>query len=112
MTIVSTRSTQTGMEAQPKVELGFTQRRLPWLVAAGAMLLYTITLNDSSTFAGLYALAKAAGWDWRSNLIAPLHVVLTYPIRWLPVAAQLPCLSLFAAACASLTLASLARSVS
>jgi len=99
------------MDSELKVELGFVQRRLPWLVAAGALVIFVITLNHSATFAGISALAKAAGWDWRSNVVAPLHVILTFPIRWLPVGIQLTALNLIAAACASLALALLARSV-
>lgn len=102
------------MESEPKelkVELGFVQRRLPWIVGAVALVVYTITLNHSSTLAGISALANAAGWEWRSNVVAPLHVILTFPVRWLPAALQLTCLNLIAAVCASLALALLARSV-
>jgi tetratricopeptide (TPR) repeat protein len=94
-----------------KIELGFAQRRLPWIVGAAALVLYSVTLNHSSTLAGISALANAAGWEWRSNLIAPLHVILTFPVRWLPAGVQLTCLNLVAAVCASLALALLARSV-
>jgi len=94
-----------------KIELGFVQRRLPWLVAAVAFVVYVITLNHSSTQAGISALANAAGWEWRSNLVAPLHVILTFPVRWLPTGLQLIFLNLTAAVCASLALALLARSV-
>ena len=99
------------MDSELKVELGFVQRRLPWIVGVVALVVYVITLNHSATFAGISALAKAAGWDWRSNVVAPLHVVLTFPIRWLPIGIQLTCLNLIAAVCASLALALLARSV-
>jgi tetratricopeptide (TPR) repeat protein len=99
------------MDSGIKVELGFVQRRLPWLVAAVALVVYAVTLNHSATFAGVSALAKAAGWDWRSNVVAPLHVLLTFPVRWLPAGVQLIGLNLIAAACASLALALLARSV-
>jgi tetratricopeptide (TPR) repeat protein len=102
------------MESEPKelkVELGFVQRRLPWIVGAAALVVYVITLNHSSTLAGISALANAVGWEWRSNVIAPLHVILTFPIRWLPAGLQLTCLNLIAAVCASLALALLARSV-
>lgn len=98
------------MESPLKVELGFVQRRLPWLVAGGALVAYLVTLN-SSTVAGIMSLAKAAGWDWHANLIAPLHVILTYPIRWLPAGLQLFCLNLTAALCGAAALGLLARSV-
>jgi tetratricopeptide (TPR) repeat protein len=111
MTIDSTRSTQPKMQPEPKVEMGFVQRRLPWLVAGAALLVYALTLNYSASFAGIAALAKAAGWDWRANVVAPLHVLLTFPIRWLPAALQLPALNLTAAVCAAGALGFLARSV-
>ncbi len=91
--------------------MGFVQRRLPWLIAAGAMVVYFITLNHSATFDGISSLAKAAGWEWRPNILAPLHVIATYPVRWLPTGLQLVSLNLLAAACASIALGLLARSV-
>jgi len=57
------------------------------------------------------SLSKAAGWDWRSNVVAPLHVVLTLPIRWLPIGLQLLALNLLAVASAALSLGLLARAV-
>ena len=99
------------MESPLKVEFGFAQRRLPWIVAGAALVLYLITLNHSSTVAGITSLAKAAGWDWRANVVAPLQVILTYPIRWLPASLQLFCLNLTAAVCAATALGLLARSV-
>jgi len=69
------------MGPELKVEMGFTQRRLPWLIAAGALLLFVITLNHSATSAGIASLVRAAGWDWRSNVVAPIHVILTFPVR-------------------------------
>jgi hypothetical protein len=99
------------MEKQFKVELGFVQRVLPWIVAAGALVLYLLTLNHSATLGGLAKLAQVAGWDWRPALVTPLHFVLTYPIRWLPAGWQLVALNLLSAACASLALGLLARSV-
>jgi len=99
------------MQPELKVEMGFVQRRLPWCVAAAAMVIYVVTLNSSSTFAGISSLSKAAGWDWRSNVVSPLHVILTFPIRWLPTGIQLFALNLRAAVAASLALGLLARAV-
>ncbi len=93
------------------MELGFVQRRLPWLVAIVALVVYLITLNHSATVAGISALANSVGWEWRSNVVAPLHVILTFPVRWLPAGLQLTCLNLIAAVSASLALGLLARSV-
>ncbi len=99
------------MDSAPKIELGFLQRRLPWILAAAAFVLYLVTLNQSPSLGGIGSLARVAGWEWRPNLHAPLHVILTYPIRWLPGGIQLLALNVFAAACASLALGLLARSV-
>src|SRR2546425_686723 len=102
---------QEPMQSELKVEMSFVQRRLPWMVAAVALVVYVLTLNSSPTFASISVLAKSAGWDWRSNVVAPLHVVLTSPVRWLPAAVQLTCLNLWAAVSAALALGLLARSV-
>src|SRR5881394_4106988 len=101
----------TDMQPELKVEMGFVQRRLPWLVASGAFLIFLVTLNHSSTFAGISSLAKAGGWDWRSNVVAPVHVLVTTPVRWLPAGIQLLYLNLVAAASAAAALGLLARSV-
>jgi len=99
------------MDSEPTVELGFVQRRLPWIVAAAALVVYLITLNHYSTFAGINSLARVDAWEWRSNVIAPLNVILTMPIRWLPAGIQLLALNFFSALCAALALGLLARSV-
>ncbi len=99
------------VEPSPKPQLGFVQRRLPWLIAAGALLVYGLTLPRWITFLGLGSVARAAGWDWHPTLLAPLQFLLTYPIRWLPAGLQVVCLNLFAAICSALTLALLARTV-
>jgi tetratricopeptide (TPR) repeat protein len=99
------------MEKEFRVELGFVQRVLPWLLGAGVLILYFVTLNHSATFGGLAKLAQVAGWDWRPTLVAPLHFILTYPVRWLPTDAQLVALNVLSALFSSLALALLARSV-
>lgn len=99
------------MDSAPKIELGFAQRRLPWIVAAAALVIYLITLNQFSSLGSIGSLSRVAGWEWRPNVLAPLHFLLTYPIRWLPGGVQLLALNAFAAICASLALGLLARSV-
>ncbi len=99
------------MDSEPKVELGFVQRRLPWIIALAALVIYLVTLNQSASFGGMGSLARVAGWEWRSNLVAPLQILLTYPVRWLPPGIQLLALNFLAAACASLAIGLLARSV-
>ena len=99
------------MEPQTKPPLGFVQRALPWLLAAGALLVYCLTLARWITIPGLGPLAQATGWDWHPVLHQPLHFLVTYPCRWLPPNLQIVGLNLLSAVCATLTLALLARSV-
>ncbi|MBN2508026.1 MAG: DUF2723 domain-containing protein [Verrucomicrobia bacterium] len=87
------------------------QRRLPWLVAAGALVVYGLTLPDGVTATGLPTLARVLGWDWQPMFLTPLLAVLTYPVRWLPAGGQMLALNLFAAVCSALALALLARTV-
>lgn len=99
------------MDSEQKVELGFVQRRLPWIIAAAVFVVYAVTLNHHVSFAGMNTLSRVAGWEWRSSVVAPLHVLLTYPFGWLPAGLQLIGLNLFSAACAATSLGLLARSV-
>src|SRR5207253_11453343 len=92
---------QPQSSATPK--MGFVQRRLPWLLAGGVLLLYCLTLPRWITFLGAGPLARAAGWDWHPALNVPLQYLLTYPCRWLPPGLQLVALNFFAAVCAALT---------
>lgn len=75
------------------------------------LLLYLITLSTSPTPDGVMSLAQVVGWDWRPTLTAPLHYLLTLPVKWLPGGIQLLALNLIEAVCAALALALLARSV-
>jgi tetratricopeptide (TPR) repeat protein len=93
-------------------ELGFVQRRLPWIVGAAMLVLYLFTLSHWATPAAAIALAKVSGWDWRPDVVAPLHLLLKLPIRWLPAGIQLVALNLLEAVFAAGALALLVRSVS
>src|SRR5438552_15362779 len=84
---------------------------LPWVVAAGALVLYLLTLNHWVSLSSLPLVAKVAGWDWVLPHQAPLFFLLTYPFRWLPGTWQPFLLNAFSAVCAALSLALLARSV-
>jgi tetratricopeptide (TPR) repeat protein len=99
------------MQEQLKVELGFVQRRLPWIIAGVAFVVYLATLNHAATYSGLVNLARVVGWDWRPTLSAPLQVLVTYPVRFLPAGLQLAALNVIAAACAAAALGFLARCV-
>src|SRR5213595_3308924 len=92
------------MENQDKS--GFVRSRLPWLMTAAALVVYLLTLNRWVSLSSLSLVSTIASKDFTPPLSAPLHFLLTFPVRWLPVA-----LNAFAAICASLTLGLLARSV-
>jgi tetratricopeptide (TPR) repeat protein len=93
------------------LHLGFVAHRLPWFLAAAAFAIYLLTLNPWVSLQSLPVAAKVTGWDWSSTVPVPLLHLVTYPFRWLPASWQLPALNGFAALCAALTLALLARSV-
>jgi tetratricopeptide (TPR) repeat protein len=100
------------MQDKPDAQLGFVRSRLPWLIAAGMLILYVVTLNRWVSVSSLPFVAKVAGWDLNLPQQAPLFFLLTFPVRWVPEAWQPALLHLFSAICAALTLALLARSVS
>jgi tetratricopeptide (TPR) repeat protein len=84
---------------------------LPWLVAVAGLMVYFWTFNHWVTLNGVSLVAKTSGWTWQPELNEPLFWLATYPFRWLPPTAIPSALNLFAMACAVLTLALLARSV-
>jgi tetratricopeptide (TPR) repeat protein len=108
------------MTAEQKINPQQTRPILlpPWLVVLGALLLYGLTLNSWVTLRSLPAVSLVTGWDWhpyplpwRGAPLVPLFMVVTYPIRLLPLAWQPLALNAFSALCAALTLGLLARSV-
>jgi len=101
------------------------RRRLPWMVAGAALVVFLLTLNHwlslnrwsavdfwNSSHNSLSIVANTAGWNWQPEVVRPLHYVVTYPLRWLPDRWVPLALNVFSLACAALTLALLARSVS
>ncbi len=86
-------------------------RVLPWLVGAGALLVYLVTLNHWISLLSLGTVSRVSGWNWRPELGQPLTFVVLYPFRWLPEPAIPLALNLFTVACAALVLVLLARSV-
>ncbi len=99
------------MESESDNGRSFLVRGLPWLVAAGALVVYLFTLNHWVSLANLPQVARTAGWTWQPELLTPAYFVATYPLRWLP-AQWIPLgLNLFSALCAVLALGQLARSV-
>jgi tetratricopeptide (TPR) repeat protein len=103
------RRMTTEREASP--EKKFVPAILPWLVAAGAAVVYFVTLNSWVSLNSLQYVAKVSGWTWQPELNGPAFWLVTYPFRWLPARAIPLALNLFTAICAAVTLALLARSV-
>ncbi len=93
-------------------EKRFVPATLPWLVGAGALLLYLFTLNTWVSFTSLGHVARVSGWTaWQPDMSGPLFWLLTLPFQLLPARAVPIALNLLAALCAALALVQLARSV-
>lgn len=99
------------IESESDNRHGFVASLLPWLVAAGALVVYALTLNPWVSLINLPQVGRAAGWTWQPELLSPAYMVVTYPLRWLPTEWIPLGLNFFSALCAVLTLAQLARSV-
>ena len=98
-------------EREVSPERSFVRAFLPWLVAAGALVIYLVTLNPWVSLSSIPQVARVSGWTWQPELHGPLFWLVTSPFRLLPAQAIPLALNLFAAVCAALTLALLARSV-
>src|SRR5260221_269800 len=109
------------MTTEPSIqrEKSFVVDRLPWLVGIASLAVFLLTLSRWITLDNLSQVVQVAGWSWQPGMVdplqfrpaAPLQFLLTCPLRWLPESWIPLGLNLFAAVCASLTLALLARSV-
>jgi tetratricopeptide (TPR) repeat protein len=111
MSIDSTLSRRMTMAPEVSSRSRFVPTVLPWLIAAGAVVLYAFTLNHWVTFNSLGTVARVSGWRWQPDLSVPLYWLVTFPFRWLTPKLIPIALNLFAAVCGGLTLALLARSV-
>src|ERR1041385_5503589 len=111
MSIDSTLSTRTITEQETNSRNRFVPDALPWLIAAGALVVYLMTLNTWVSTSNLVQVGKLSGWTWQPDLSEPLYWLLTYPLRWLPHSSIPITLNLLSTLCAVLTLAVLARSV-
>src|SRR5262249_5174409 len=112
MSLNSTWTRQMTTEAEIRPEGPEVFLRLPWAIAAGALVVFLFTLNHWVSLSSVGVVARLSGWLWQPELNAPLYWLLTAPLRWLPTRAIPLVLNLFSAICAALTLALLAHSVS
>src|ERR1700722_4496909 len=90
----------------------FAVRILPWLLGVAMLGIYCLTLNRWVTLLNMNAVAVASGWTWQPQLANPLLYLVTMPFHGFAPAAIPVALNVFTAACASLVLMLLARSVS
>jgi len=80
----------------------FVPRILPWLLAAGTLAVYWVTLNRWVSLSNLLYVVKTSGWTWQPEVVHPVSFIVTCPFRWLP-AREIPfALNLFSAVCAAL----------
>ena len=89
----------------------FATTRLPWAVAAGAVVLYLATLHSWISFASLPAISHLGGWHDLPQTKQPLLYLITLPLKLLPASFLPTAMNGLAAICGALTLALLARSV-
>src|ERR1044071_859534 len=89
----------------------FVPSRLPWLIAAAALVLYLLTLNRWASLSSLPNLARVADAELAPAFTQPLHFLVFLPFRWLHPSWQPFALNAFSALCAALTLGLLARTV-
>ncbi|MGH7939769.1 MAG: tetratricopeptide repeat protein [Limisphaerales bacterium] len=89
----------------------FVRLVLPWLIAAGMLLFYLLTLNHWVSLGNLGAVARLSGWTWTPQFESPLFFLVTMPLRLLPVPLVPLAMNFFSAVCAALALGLLARSV-
>ena len=72
------RHMTTDTAAQPQKK--FVPAILPWLLAAGASIIYLLTLNRWVSFNNLLQVARSSGWiAWQPELHGPLYWLVTYP---------------------------------
>src|ERR1044071_523338 len=111
MSIDSTLSNRTITETQVSSRNRFVPTALPWLIAAAALVIYSMTLNPWVSASNIIQVGKLSGWTWQPDLSEPLYWLITYPFRWFPHSSIPIALNLLSMVCAVLTLALLARSV-
>lgn len=89
----------------------FVPRFLPWLLGAAMFLVYWATRNGWLSLLNIGQVGQLAGYSWQPQFNSPVTFLVTYPLRWIAPGALPAAANLFAAACAALSLAVLARCV-
>lgn len=89
----------------------FPANTLPWVVAACAVVVFSLTLNPWISFSSVHQVARLSGWLWEPDMSGPLYFLATLPLRALPEPWIPAALNLFNALCAAATLGLLVRTV-
>src|ERR1041385_5677390 len=90
---------------------GFVPSRLPWIISAGALVLYLLTLNRWVTLSSLPIVSDLAAKELAPPINQPLRFLILMAFHGLPVGWQPLALNALSALCAAWTLGLLARSV-
>src|SRR5690606_27539470 len=84
---------------------------LPWLVAASGLTVFLLSLHPWVSFQSLDIAARVAEWEWNTMQLAPVTLIVTWPIRWLPDTWAPVALNVLSAILGAATLGLLAKSV-
>src|SRR5262245_60338303 len=84
MSIDSTLSRSMISDAAVTPKSRFVPALLPWLIGAGAIVLYLLTLNHWVGLNSLAHVARVSGLAWQPDLFEPLYWLVTFPFQWLP----------------------------
>lgn len=89
----------------------FVRRRLPWLIAGAALILYGLTLNPWIGPGSLEATTQMAGWEGAIPFNRPLLWLVSLPLKLLPATLLPVAANWVAALFAAAALGTLARCV-
>lgn len=88
----------------------FTFKRLPWVIALAALILYLVTLHTWISFTSLPSISHIGGWHDLPQSKQPLLYLVTLPLKLLPAAYLPMAMNALSALFGALTLALLSRS--
>src|SRR5271169_1396755 len=102
---------QMANERNPDSPDRFVTANLPWLVGAGGLIVYLITLNRWVSLLSLEIVNQISGPQWQPMVIHPLMWWLAGVFKRFPEAFAPLALNVFAAICGAAILGLLARTI-
>lgn len=109
--MVSTSANDMTTRTDAGAEKSFFSRRLPWILAALAAVVYLITLNHWLSPRSLQVFARVTGQVWFTDVSTPVFHLVTTPFGWLPETWVPVAMNVFSMVCAAAVLGLLARCV-